>query len=218
MHNTLKSSWKLIPELSSFCPCLRRDRSWGCYRYLLAASRWEDAWKRLNTPRGNRASRDRPTPCHSTRLCRAQQSSFQFTKSPIITHSRVEWLSLGSFSRNEFLMRSTPPCALLFFQFLNKANILSWENSAKWKQKMWNSKLFCMRFKHRQLPHATFISFSRIRSRYSLKRSLFWGCDLCKISNFFSRISRNLLLHAIHSSDFKCLRVEFPQHSEANVT
>lgn len=131
----------MIPELSSFCPCLHRDRSWGCYRYLLAASRWEDAWKRLNTPRGNRASRDRLTPCHSTRLCGAQQSSFQFAKSSVITHSRVEWLSLGSFSRNEFLMRSTPPCALLFFQFLNKANILSWENSAKWKQK-WNLKLF----------------------------------------------------------------------------
>lgn len=62
---------------------------------------------------------------------RAQQSSFQLTKSPIITHSRVEWLSLGSFSRNEFLMYSTPPRALLFFQFLNKASIRSWENSVK---------------------------------------------------------------------------------------
>lgn len=123
------------PEPSSFCLCLRRDRSWGCYRYLFAAFRWEDAWKRLNTPRGNRASRVRPTPCHSTQLWGAQQSSFQFTKSPLITHSRVEWLSLGSFSRNEFLMRSTPPCALLFFQFLNKANILSWENSAEGKLK-----------------------------------------------------------------------------------
>lgn len=58
---------------------------------------------------------------------------------------------------------------------------------------------------HWQLPHATLISFSRTRSLYSFKLSLrrfAWY----KISNFFSRISRNLLLHVIHSSDFKFLR------------
>lgn len=45
------------------------------------------------------------------------------------THSKVEWLSLETFSVSKFFIRSTSSKMFLFFQFLNNANILSEGNS-----------------------------------------------------------------------------------------
>lgn len=122
------------PEPSSFCLFHHRDRVQDLCRCTAVVSRWGSAWMQPSTPRGIHASQDQPSCRFYTLLCesrrKANWGNFSIRKhSP--THSKVEWLSLESFSTNKFLIRFTSSGACLFFQFLNTASIRSEGNARR---------------------------------------------------------------------------------------